>query len=142
PSKSSSLAGADYLNLADLSAEQIGSLFETAAATKADIRPYRNALDGKTVILLFEKPSLRTRVTFEVGPAKMGGTVLYFDHSKDRIGAREATKDYAKNLERWVDCIVARVFSHATLDELAKHADIPVVNALCDKYHPCQALAD
>lgn len=140
--KSGSLKGRDFLSLADLSADQIGSLFETAAATKADIGPYRRALDGKTVILLFEKPSLRTRVTFEVGPAKMGGQAIYFDHSKDRIGAREAVKDYGKNLERWLDCIVARVYSHRVLEELAEHSSIPVINALSDRLHPCQALAD
>ncbi len=143
PKKSpASLRGADYLSIADLTADQIGAIFETAAATKADIGPYRAALSGKTVILLFEKPSLRTRATFEIGPVKMGGHAMYFDHSKDRIGQRESVKDYAKNLERWVECIVARVFSHAVLQELAAHSAVPVVNALSDKCHPCQALAD
>jgi ornithine carbamoyltransferase len=137
-----SLRGGDYLSLGDLDAVQIRDIFETAAAAKADITSYRDALRGKTAILLFEKPSLRTRVTFEVGPVKMGGHALYFDHSKDRIGARESVKDYAKNLERWVDCIVARVFDHRVLEELAAHARIPVVNALSDRFHPCQALAD
>src|SRR5262249_22991854 len=121
---------------------QMEALFQTAAATKADIAPYRAALAGKTAILLFEKASLRTRATFEIGPVKMGGHALYFDHSKDRIGAREAVKDYAKNLERWCECIVARVYTHGTLEQLAEHASIPVINALSDKYHPCQALAD
>jgi ornithine carbamoyltransferase len=137
-----SLAGADFLSLADISAGQIAELFETAAATKRDFALYTSSLAGKTVILLFEKPSLRTRVTFEVGPGKMGGQAIYFDHAKERIGARESVKDYAKNLERWVDCIVARVFSHKVLQELAQHSSIPVINALSDCYHPCQGLAD
>ena len=141
-SASSALAGGDYLSFTELDAARIGAVFDTASATQADIAPFRTVLTGKTVILLFEKPSLRTRVTFEVGPFKMGGNVLYFDHSKDRIGARESVKDYAKNLERWVDCIVGRVFEHRILEELAASARIPVVNALSDRYHPCQALAD
>ncbi len=140
--KAESLRGKDFLSLADLDAAQIAGLFETAAATKADLGPYRTALDGKTVILLFEKPSLRTRVTFEVGPGKMGGQAIYFDHAKERIGVRESVKDYGKNLERWVECIVARVFSHGVLEELARHASIPVINALSDREHPCQGLAD
>jgi ornithine carbamoyltransferase len=140
--RGSSLRGSDLLTLAALDAEQIASIFEVAAATKADLTPHTGAFRGKTIILLFEKPSLRTRVTFEVGPAKMGAHTLYFDHSKERVGDRESVKDYGKNLERWVDCIVARVFSQGVLEELAAAAEIPVINALSDKYHPCQALAD
>src|SRR4051812_10597016 len=140
--KAASLAGADFLTLANLSAEQIATLFATAAKSKKDIGPYRGSLSAKTVILLFEKPSLRTRVTFEVGPAKMGAHALYFDHSKERIGDRESVKDYGRNLERWVDCVVARVFSHRVLVELAANCQVPVVNALSDEFHPCQALAD
>ncbi len=132
----------DLLNLADLDAGQIEELFITAGATKRNILPYRKALDGKTIILIFEKPSLRTRVTFEVGPSKMGASTIFFDHSKERIGAREAVKDYGRNLERWVDCIVARVYSQEVLEELAANCKVPVINALSDSYHPCQALAD
>ncbi|MEX2219076.1 MAG: ornithine carbamoyltransferase [Phycisphaerales bacterium] len=137
-----SLAGADLLSLADLSAGAIASLFATSERVKRDIAPFRSALAGRSIILLFEKPSLRTRVTFEVGPARMGGHALYFDHSKDRIGERESVKDYGRNLERWVDCVVARVFSHSVLAELAAHCEVPVINALSDRFHPCQALAD
>lgn len=136
------LAGSDFLSLAALDFGQIEAVFDTAAATKADITPHRESLRGRTIILLFEKPSLRTRVTFEVGPSKMGAHVIYFDHGKERIGARESVKDYGKNLERWVDCIVARVYSQVVLDELADAAEIPVVNALSDTNHPCQGLAD
>ena len=141
-SKRQGLGGADLLSLADLSREEVTGLFETAAASKADIAPFRAALAGKTVILLFEKPSLRTRVTFEVGPQKMGGQAIYFDHSKERIGDRESVKDYGRNLERWVDCVVARVYSHEVLVEMAEHCRVPVINALSDMEHPCQALAD
>lgn len=136
------LKGADFLNLAALDAAQIQELFLTAATTKRDLTPFRRALDNNTIILLFEKPSLRTRVTFEVGPAKMGANTIFFDHSKERIGAREAVKDYGRNLERWVDCIVARVYSQEVLEELAANCSVPVINALSDSFHPCQALAD
>lgn len=142
PDPAATLRGGDFLSLAALSPEQIAEVFETAVRVKKNIAPYAAALAGKTIILLFEKPSLRTRVTFEVGPSKMGAHCIYFDHSKERIGARESVRDYAKNLERMVDCIVARVFSHAVLEELAQNADVPVVNALSDHEHPCQALAD
>lgn len=137
-----SLAGRDFLSIADLSADEALAVFETAAAMKADLAPFAGSLAGRSVVALFEKPSLRTRVTFEVGPTKLGAHVMYFDHSKERIGTRESVKDYAKNLERWVDCIVARVFDHAVLAEMAEHARVPVVNALSDREHPCQALAD
>lgn len=137
-----SLKGSDFLTLSALDVGQIQELFITAATTKRDISPFKRSLEGKTVILLFEKPSLRTRVTFEVGPSKMGATTLFFDHSKERVGAREAVKDYGRNLERWVDCVVARVFSQEVIEELAANCSVPVVNALSDAYHPCQALSD
>lgn len=136
------LHGQDVLTLRGLDAAQLQSLLETAAAVKRDISAFTGALAGRSIIMLFEKPSLRTRVTFEVGPARMGAHTMYFDHSKERIGEREAIKDYGRNLERWVDVVVARTFSHQTLEELALHCDVPVVNALSDLYHPCQALAD
>jgi ornithine carbamoyltransferase len=137
-----SLKGADLLTLSTLDAAQIAALFKTASATKRDPGAFRQALAGKSVILLFEKPSLRTRVTFELGPNQMGGAALYFDHSKERIGQRESVRDYAKNLERWVQLIVARVYSHAVIEQLAEHSSAPVINALSDQFHPCQALAD
>lgn len=99
-------------------------------------------LAGKTAVLLFEKPSLRTKMSFETGIGLLGGRALFMDHSQQKLGEREAVKDYAKNLERWVDCIIARVFSQEVLYELAEHARVPVINALSDRFHPCQALAD
>ncbi|HKS94881.1 MAG TPA: ornithine carbamoyltransferase, partial [Terriglobia bacterium] len=92
--------------------------------------------------LIFEKPSLRTRVSFEVGMTSMGGFAVYLDHAKPRLGERESIKDVALNLERWVDGIAARTFSHASVAELAEYASIPVINALTDLLHPCQALSD
>jgi ornithine carbamoyltransferase len=136
------LPGQDLLTLCALDAGQIIALFETAAAVKADIGAFAGALKGRSIIMLFEKPSLRTRVTFEVGPGRMGAHTMYFDHSGERIGQRESIKDYGRNLERWVDCVVARTYRHQTLEELALYCDVPVINALSDLYHPCQALAD
>jgi ornithine carbamoyltransferase len=141
--KPASLQGADLLSVSSLAKEQMLDLFRLAADLKADIRPYAKALDGKAAVLLFEKPSLRTRMTFEVGVAKLGGHPIYMDHSAQKLGERESVTDYARNLERWVDIIVARVFRHAVVAELAAAATrVPVINALCDLYHPCQALAD
>jgi ornithine carbamoyltransferase len=103
---------------------------------------YRGALEGKFLAMIFEKPSLRTRVTFEVGIASLGGASVFLDHTATRLGARESIRDVAKNLERMVHGIVARVFSQESLDGLAEHGRIPVINALSDRFHPCQALAD
>ena len=140
--KAPTISASDLVSIDDLSAGEVNELFDFAVALKADPASYTTILAGKAVILLFEKPSLRTRVSFEVGIAKLGGFPMYFDHTNPRIGVREAIKDYARNLERWVQCIVARTFEHATIEQLALHAGVPVVNALSDIEHPCQALAD
>lgn len=132
----------DLLSITDLTAEQVTHLFSLAADMKQKPVKYADTLTGKQVACLFEKPSLRTRVSFEAGINRLGGQAIYLDHKDQRIGEREATKDYGKNLERWVDVLVARVFSHRVLKELALSCKIPVVNALCDREHPCQALAD
>jgi ornithine carbamoyltransferase len=130
------------VSIEDLTAAEIHELFDFATLLKADPASYTTALAGKAVIMLFEKPSLRTRVSLEAGIAKLGGIPMYFDHASPRIGVRESIKDYAKNLERWVECIVARTYDHATIEQLALHARVPVINALTDLEHPCQALAD
>ena len=135
-------ATSDLLSIGDLAPAQIRQLFEVTAAAKCDPARLAGTLDGKSIVLLFEKPSLRTRITFELGIAKLGGYALYYDQSKEHIGERESIRDYAKNLERWVDGVVARVFTHATLEGLAEHGSMPVINALSDLEHPCQALAD
>ena len=131
----------DFISLADLSADEILGLLDLADELRQlhwDRRPYR-PLEGKTLALIFEKPSLRTRVTFEIGVFHLGGHGLFY---QTRLGERESVPDVARNLERWVDGIVARTFSHATLVELADYASVPVINALTDREHPCQILAD
>lgn len=138
------LRGRDMLSVQDLSAEEVREVLDLARHLK---REHRAGLDpdllrGKTVALLFEKPSLRTRVTFEVGMRQLGGYAVYLAPQDVQLGVREAVPDVARNLARWVDGIVARVNRHATLQELADAATIPVVNALSDREHPCQALGD
>jgi len=136
------MAKSDLVSMTDLSAADVRELFDLASDLKRNPGANADALAGKVVFLITEKPSLRTRVSLEAGVAKLGGKALFFDHSEPRIGVRESIRDYAKNLERWVDCIVARTFAHGTIEQLAEHACIPVVNALSDLEHPCQALAD
>src|SRR5579872_754329 len=132
----------DLLTGTEWNPAQLRDFFQLAAEIKAKPERYRSALAGKFLALIFEKPSLRTRVTFEVGFASLGGTAVFLDHTLTHLGERESVRDIAKNLERWVHGIVARVFSQESLEEFAQNATIPVINALSDKYHPCQALAD
>lgn len=138
----SPLAATDILTVGELSATELTTLLDTAASVKREPLAFEDALRGKSIVMLFEKPSLRTRVSFEVGAAKLGAKVVYFDHSSSRIGQREPVSDYGSNLSLWTDCVVARVFQHSVLENLAKHSTVPVINALSDLYHPCQALAD
>jgi ornithine carbamoyltransferase len=126
----------------DLTSHDVRTIFDLAGRVKSSPASYAKALAGKQLAMIFEKPSLRTRVTFEVGMTSMGGFGIYLDHSKPRLGERESIKDVARNLDRWVDGIVARTFSHQSVVELAENASIPVVNALTDLLHPCQALGD
>lgn len=132
----------DLATGAEWNAAQVRELFHLTADIKQRADRYRGALGGKYLALIFEKPSLRTRVTFEVGIASMGGAAVFLDHQESRLGARESIKDVAKNLERWVHAIVARTFTQESVEELALHASVPVINALSDRYHPCQAFAD
>jgi ornithine carbamoyltransferase len=99
-------------------------------------------LKGKRLAMIFEKDSLRTRFTFDIGMQDLGGSAVFMDHRDVRLGSRESLKDMARNLERWVDGIVARTFKHRALEELAANCSIPVINGLSDYLHPCQALAD
>jgi len=133
-----------FLSVADLSREHVFRLFTLAADLKSRWKAGRRAspLAARTLALIFEKPSLRTRVTFEVGVVQLGGRAVYLSGAEIGLGTRETVPDVARNLSRWVDGIAARVFSHATVEGLAKHASIPVINALSDFEHPCQALAD
>lgn len=123
----------------DLSVEQLSGLLELAQQVKQSRQRYASALKGRYLSLLFEKPSLRTRMTFELAIKQLGGDCVV---QVGLIGDREPLKDIARNLARWTDAIVARTFSQQTIDDLAWWSGIPVINALSDLYHPCQALAD
>lgn len=136
------LLSKDLLTGSEWSPAQARELLMLAAEMKSRPDRYTATLQGKSFALIFEKPSLRTRVTFEVGIQSMGGSVVFLDHTQARLGERESIPDVARNLERWVHGIVARVFEQNVLDELAASAHIPVINALSDRFHPCQALAD
>jgi ornithine carbamoyltransferase len=129
----------DVLTDLDLTDDELLYLLDLAAEVKRTPRDFAQALSGKSIALLFEKPSLRTKLTFELAIKQLGGDSVASDGT---LGVREPLKDVARNLDRWVNAIVARVFSHATVKELARWSSVPVINALCDAYHPCQALAD
>ena len=133
-----------FLSAADLTRERALHLFRVSAELKQRRKAGRfgTALNGRTLALIFEKPSLRTRVTFEVGVVQLGGRAVYLSGPEIGMGTRESVPDVARNLSRWVDGIAARVFSHDTVESLARHASIPVINGLSDFEHPCQALAD
>jgi ornithine carbamoyltransferase len=133
-----------FLSAADLTREAALGLFALAAEDKKRRKSGRlsTPLAGKTFALIFEKPSLRTRVTFEVGVIQLGGRAVHLVGRDIGLGTRESVPDVARNLSLWVDGIMARVYSHSTITELARHASVPVVNGLSDREHPCQALAD
>ncbi|MFT7052939.1 MAG: ornithine carbamoyltransferase [Psychromonas sp.] len=126
----------------EMTQQQALDLIALGKELKANPAKYSQALAGKSVVTLFEKQSLRTRVTFDIGVNKLGGHVVYLDQSNGEMGSREDVKDFAANISRWADCIVARVFDHNTLVEMQAHSSVPVINSLCDLYHPCQAMAD
>jgi len=132
----------DLLTGTEWSAAHVQELFRLATHVKAHPERYKSALAGRFLAMIFEKPSLRTRVTFEVGVVSMGGTAIYLDHADTHLGDRESVPDVARCLSRWVHGIVGRVFSQDALEVLAAHATVPVINALSDVYHPCQALCD
>lgn len=131
----------DLISLADLTADEILGLLALADELKVKQREgaAHRPLAGRTVAMLFEKPSLRTRVTFETGLFQLGGLAIFYE---TRLGERESLPDVAHNLERWVDGIVARTYAHRSVELLAEHARVPVINALTDALHPCQILAD
>ena len=132
----------DLISLHDLRVEEVEEILDLAASLKANPGHYSDTLSGKTLVMIFEKPSLRTRVTFEAGMTQLGGHAIYLGPADAQVGKRESVPDVARNLERWVDGIMARTFSHQTVVELARYAGIPVINGLSDYSHPCQALAD
>ncbi|MDE1920719.1 MAG: ornithine carbamoyltransferase [Candidatus Omnitrophica bacterium] len=132
----------DFIKLSDYSGVEILGLVGCADRLKRQKGKLRADLKGKSVALVFQKPSNRTRVSFEVGVYELGGHCLYLGPEEINLGKRESTPDVAKTLSRYVHCIVARVYDNKDIVELARYADVPVINALCDLYHPCQALAD
>jgi len=123
----------------DLTVAEVAGLLELAGDLRGRPSRYSKALEGRSIALLFEKPSLRTRLTFELAITQLGGHAVFIE---GKVGGREPIKDVARNLDRWVNGIVARVFRQNTIEELAHWSADPVVNALSDLYHPCQALAD
>ena len=141
-----SLRNRSLLSIADLSKSEIDLILDTASLLKATIKKdpaaHHSILAGRTLAMIFEKPSLRTRVTFETGMTQLGGHAIYLAPADIQLGVRETVPDVAMNLSRWVDVIMARVFAHSTVKGLADNASIPVINGLSDLEHPCQALAD
>ncbi|MEO6910957.1 MAG: ornithine carbamoyltransferase [Edaphobacter sp.] len=137
-----SLAGRDLCSIRDLSVADVRLILDTAHAVKAEPELYRHALDSKQLVMFFEKDSLRTRLTFEAGINTLGGEAIFIDQTASRLGARETLADVAHNLERWVNVIVLRTFAHETITRMAEYASVPVINALSDIEHPCQALTD
>ena len=132
----------DLISTRDLGPDGVQAVLHLTELMKSRPSVFSRALAGKQMVMFFEKPSLRTRLTFESGMVSLGGTAMFVDQSKNRLDAREKLSDIAHNLERWVDVIVLRTFSHETIAGMAKYASIPVINALSDLEHPCQALAD
>jgi ornithine carbamoyltransferase len=133
-----------FLDLLDLSADELNHLLDDAAAMKAALqngdRP--PLLPGRVLGLIFEKPSLRTRVSFEAAMAQMGGSSIFLSGTDGPLGGRESVEDFARVLSEYVDAVVLRVFRHRTIEEFAKHSSVPVINGLSDYSHPCQALGD
>jgi len=132
----------DLVSTRDLGPAGVDAVLNLAGVMKSRPADFHRALAGRQMVMFFEKPSLRTRLTFEAGMASLGGTTIFVDQTHERIDARETLSDVAHNLERWVDLIVLRTFSQQTIDGMARHASVPVINALSDLEHPCQALAD
>ncbi|MGA8366508.1 MAG: ornithine carbamoyltransferase [Candidatus Acidiferrales bacterium] len=132
----------DLLTGMEWNPARVREFFRLSTDMKARPQHYQGALAGRFLAMIFEKPSLRTRVTFEVGIASLGGSAVFLDHTLTHLGERESIRDIAKNLERWVQGIIARVFAQEALEEMAESASIPVINALSDRFHPCQALSD
>ena len=132
----------DFLSIRDLSVYEFGQMLDLADEVKKHPDKYRKALKNKILAMIFQKPSLRTRMTFEAGMLRLGGEAIYLAPSDIQMGSREGAYDIGKNLERWVDGIMIRTFGHQIAVDLAASCRIPVINALTDLSHPCQAMAD
>jgi ornithine carbamoyltransferase len=136
------MAGEDLCSIADLSSAEVRAILKLGHDVKRNPRDYREALDSRQMVLMFEKASLRTRLSFEAGINTMGGNAIFVDQTNSPLGERESIADVARNVERWVDVIVLRTYAHDTITEMAANSRVPVINALSDFEHPCQALAD
>jgi len=132
----------NFISIHDLSLYQFSKILDITREIKDNSHRFRNKLKGKILAMIFQKPSLRTRMTFEVGMLQLGGEAVYLSPSDIQIGTRETVYDTGKNLERWVDAIMIRTFAHQNVIDLAQACRIPVINALTDLLHPCQAIAD
>ncbi len=132
----------DFLSIKDFSPQEIAYLLDLALQIKAKPAAFASSLAGKTLALIFEKPSLRTRVTFDVGIHQLGGFSLYLSPAEINLGKRESVYDVAKNLERMVQGIMIRTFAHQIVEKMAEYASVPIINGLTDYSHPCQAMAD
>ena len=132
----------DFLTLHDITISEMEALLNLAEEVKTHPKMFATALRGQMAALIFEKPSLRTRVTFEVGFEQLGGHAVYLAPGDIGLGKRESVRDVARNLSRWVDVMVVRTFSQKLLEEMAAEATVPIINALTDLLHPCQAIAD
>lgn len=136
------LTGRDLVSLLDFSSAELRRVLQVATEAKSNPRLFEDSLKNKTLFMYFEKPSLRTRVTFEAGMTQLGGHAIFYSAADGKIGVRESVEDVARNLDRWVEGVMCRTFSHSLVEELAGLAQIPVINGLTDKLHPCQAIAD
>lgn len=132
----------DLLTFKNWQGHEVNALLELALEIKQSPSRFATILQGKSLVGVFEKPSLRTRVSFDVGINKLGGHFIYLDSQAGKLAGREDARDMAGNLACWADAIIARVYTHSTLEQMAEASKVPVINALCDLYHPCQALAD
>lgn len=132
----------DFISIHDLTLYQFSQILDMAQKIKENPHRFHNKLKDKILAMIFQKPSLRTRMTFEVGMLQLGGEAIFLSPSDIQIGTRETTYDVGKNLERWVDGIMIRTFAHQDVIDLAKASRIPIINALTDLLHPCQAMAD
>jgi ornithine carbamoyltransferase len=137
-----SLAGRDLCSVADLTTVELAGILELAHDVKTNPGAYRWALDAKQMVMFFEKASLRTRLTFETAMNTLGGSAVFVDQTQSPLGERESLADIARNVERWVQVIVLRTYAHDTITEMAQYSTVPIVNALSDLEHPCQAIAD
>ena len=137
-----SLAGRDLCSVADLTSGELAATLALAHDVKTNPAAYRWALDAKQMVMFFEKASLRTRLTFETAINTLGGSAVFVDQTQSPLGERESLGDIARNVERWVSIIVLRTYAHETITEMAQYASVPVINALSDLEHPCQAIAD